>query len=245
MILNYLILFSLLVMSVIKASELFHKANRDLNHSRTEFIKLTKKTHQNGSIGIAAAVLVVMLSALLYFYVSKFKIELQEARFRKNNYLCFNYLNIKTENYMTDMTRFNWLLRGAFATMASGVATAKAKAAFEALKIARNTIHLKYVKDLTKNSYCKNPALSYLKNLPYKSSLALVLETNIDGTTKLRSPQWDVISYSKISGVRFKESFCLKAQWSAKGAFQPDLKIKTEEISMKGLSSLKCLSGFQ
>lgn len=248
MILNYLLSISLLVMSVIKVTDLFHKANNDLNKTRQDFINLTKKHHKDGNVFITAALLTVMISALLYFYLSKFTLELKEANYRKESYLCFNSLNIETENYIYDMTKLNWLLRTSFIAMGTGVLTPKAKVAFEALKKARDARHLYYLKTLARNKQCPSiniNQISYLKNLPFKTQKIILLETNIDGTTILRSQKWDIIQYLPPSGIRLQKSFCLKSSWSAEGEFEPNLKVETEEIPMEGFSKLKCLSGFQ
>jgi hypothetical protein len=229
-------------------TDIFKKSNSDFNQTKKEFIELTKKHHQDGSIALTAAILTVMVSALFYFYLSKFQIEVKEANYRKNSYLCFNYLNIETENYISDMTKFNWLLRTAFIAMSSGVATAKAKLAFEGLKVTRDARHLQYIKRVASNRYCDKKDLSkisYLNNLPYKTKSALLLDTKIDGTTTFRSQQWEVLEYNYPANIRLQKSFCLKASWKVQGEFSPDLKVSTKEIGMEGISKLKCLPGFQ
>lgn len=245
MILTYILTFSLLIMSVIKVVGAMKYADDRLNEKRSKFIEETKKTHQDGSITLMAVLLTFMISSLLMFFAYKFKIELLEARYRKDSYLCFKHLNVETQNYVTDMAKFNWALRIAYAAIFSGVATAKAKAAHQAIDIARNARHFYYIKTLISNQYCKNTIanFSYLKNLPFETNEAYILSTNIDGTSKLRENEWTSTYYKIPNGVRFKNTFCLKATMNAAGAFNPDFKIKTSEISMRGFSQLKCLSG--
>jgi hypothetical protein len=233
-------------MSGMKVAQAFFWADKSLNEKRSKFIEETKKSHIGGNITLMAALLTLMISALLMFFAFKFKIELNEARYRKDSYLCFEFLNIQTENYFRDMVKFNWALRTAFATTFSVVATAEAKAAWEALKIARNARHLYYIKNLISNNYCKKKIsnFSYLQKQPFKTGSAYLLDTNLDGTTKLKEEQWKITYYQKPDGIRLKNSFCLEAQILTKGAFIPDFKIKTREISMAVFSQLKCLSGF-
>jgi hypothetical protein len=192
-----------------------------------------------------AVLLTLMISSLLIFFAYKFKIELNEARYRKDSYLCFQYLNVETQNYVTDMAKFNWGLRTAYAAIFTVVATAQAKAIHQGIVIARNIRHIYYIKNLISNKYCKNAIsnFSYLKNLPFETNQAYILNTNIDATSKLRENEWTTTYYKTPNGVRFKNTFCLKATMTAEGAFNPDFKIKTSEISMRGFSQLKCLSG--
>lgn len=247
MILSYILSFSLLIMSVIRVTNAFFFADKKLNEERSRFIEETKKTHKSGNITLVAALLTLMISALLMFFALKFKVELKEARYRKDSYLCFHYLNIQTENYFSDMVKFNWALRTAFAATFSVVATAEAKATWEALKIARNARHLYYVKNLISNQYCKEKIsnLPYLQKQPFETNRAYLLTTELDGTAKLKEEQWKITYYQKPDGIRLNKSFCLEAEIKAEGAFVPNFKIKTSEISMADFPQLKCLSGFR
>jgi hypothetical protein len=242
MILNYLLSLSILIMSVIKVTDLFLHTNRALDTKRSEFIQLTKKTHQDGSVSLMGALLTVMISALLMFFAYKFKIELKEAQYRKESYLCFHELNITTENYIFDMTALNWSLRTSYAFVVTGVG----EVAHEALILARNARHFYYIKDLAmaKNCNGKTAAVHYLMNLPYKTSGVVLLKTNPDGTTIIRENKWTVTYYKPPIGIRTQKSFCLKADMEIEGSFLPNFKVKTSEISMGGFSKLKCLSGF-
>lgn len=247
MILTYILTFSLLIMSGIKVADAFLWADKSLTDKRLKFVEDTKKSHNGGNITLMAALMTLMISALLMFFAYKFKIELKEARFRKDSYLCFHYLNIQTENYFSDLVKFNWALRTAFAATFSVVATAEAKAAWDALKIARNARHLYYIKTLLSNKYCKEKisTLPYLQKLPFETNKTYLLTTNLDGTAKLKEEKWKITYYQKPDGIRLNKTFCLEAEISAAGAFIPNFHIKTKEISMAGFSQLKCLSGFQ
>lgn len=247
MILSYILAVSLLIMSGIKVVDAFFFADKKLNEKQSSFIQETRKSHQKGNITLIAALFTLMISALLMFFVFKFKVELKEARYRKDSYLCFHYLNIQTENYFSDMVKFNWALRTAFAATFSVVGTAQAEAVWNGLKIARNARHLYYIKNLVSNQYCKGKIsnLPYLQKQPFETNRAYLLSTELDGTAKLKEEQWKITYYQKPDGIRLNKSFCLEAEMFAEGAFIPNFKIKTSEISMAGFSQLKCLSGFR
>lgn len=246
MILNYLLSFSLLIMSVIKVTDLFIHTSKKLDSKRSEFIRETKKTHQTGSITLMGALLTVMMSALLFFFAYKFKVELNEARYRKDSYLCFNHMNIITENYIFDMTKLNIALRAAYLAKFSVVATEIAIAAHKALVIAKNLRHLYYLKTLMTSKYCKSKLAirSYLLNQPYKTTGMTILSSNMDGSTIVRKNKWKVTYYQSPKEIRLKKSFCLQADLELEGSFIPNLKIKTKELPMGVFSKLKCSAGF-
>ena len=247
MILAYILSFSLLIMSVIKVADLFVTGSKNLESIQRDFIKQTRKTHEKGSITLTACVFTVIISALLMFFALKFKTELAETRYRKDSYFCFQYLNIETHNYILDMSKINIALRSAFAALFTVVFTAEAEALFKALKIARDARHLYYIKNLLKNSYCdpKSPAVSYMKNLPFKTTKVVKLVTLIDGTTQVRSHQWSLNYFKFPNGIRLKKAFSLKADLKIEGAFFPNLSIQTKEVAAPDISKLNFLSGFQ
>ena len=244
----YILSLTILITSVIKVTDVFMDLDRDLAAKRSEFIKKTQKLHKNqdGNITLIAALLTLMVSGLLMFFTVKDKVELDEARYRKDSYLCFEYLNNETEFYIEDISKFNILLRVLYAAQFAPNATSAAKAAFETAKITRNARHFYYVKILFNNKWCKDPleSASYIKNFPFEINVAFILQTNIDETTKLKAKSWTVTHYKNPNGIRLKNSFCLKAAMKVKSNLLPDFKIKTAEISMKDFSKLKCLSGF-
>ncbi|MDO9183834.1 MAG: hypothetical protein Q7U04_15575 [Bacteriovorax sp.] len=249
-ILNYLLAISLVILSVVKTADLFIKSDQALTKIQIQFENQTKQKlkaelqSDKGNISLTAAVLTSILALLLLFYVSKMKIEYKEALYRKDSYLCFQYLNIQTEKYIKEISIFNWSLSTAYAAQASGVATAQAIEVFNALTIARNIRHFFYLKNLANNKYCHFPeSLSYLKNTPFQTQSNMALVTNIDETTIVRQNKWSYIYYKKPSGIRLKKSFCLKSEFQIQNAFLPITKILSQEIPILGLSNLKCFSG--
>lgn len=243
MILNYLFAFSILIMSVVKTADIFKKSNSELNRTQKEFIKLTRKKHNSGSISLNGCLFALAFTLLLLFFAQKFKVELKEARYRRDSYLCMNYLNVKTQNYIFDMTAFNWSLRSAYAiAIATG---GEAMAIFKGIVVARNLRHLSFLKDLFTYKYCsKEMSFIYLKSLPYKTKFPVLLQTNIDETTQIRESKWTYNLMKNPAGIRFKNSFCLQSTYQMDGVFVPNTVVQTREISNGGISKLKCLSGF-
>ncbi len=249
MILTYLLSFSILIVSVIKMTDTMIELDNKLKIKREEFIKKTKSIHKNqkGNITVLGASLTVIVSAFLLFLIEKHSIELKEAKFRKESYLCMAYLNQATKSYVSAMTKYNWVLRGLFITRASGVGSAEAEIAIEATKKIRQLHHLNYLKNLTYNSYCKSASMSfsYLKNLPYQTKPNTTLKTQIDETTILGAQKWTVTLLKMPKGIRLKNTFCLKTQFELSSAFSSKLIINTSEIPLVALPGLSCLSGPQ
>lgn len=251
MILVYIMSFSVLITSGIYVSEAIIKADEKLHEKQQVFIKKTRSFHQKqnndkGNITITALALTLIISLFFSYLALKMKVELKEVHYRKDSYLCFGYLNAETKKYINDMGKFNWGLRTLYAAQFSGIATAKAKIAFDAAKIARDIRHFSYVKNLLHNKYCKSKtdSLSFIKNFPFEMNRLFMLVTNIDATTILRKQQWKNTIYKNPAGIRLAKSFCLQASYQAKSAMTPDLKIETSEYPIKGFSKLKCSSGF-
>lgn len=247
-ILTYLLALSLTVISVVKTTELFHLSDKKLGEIKSDFIKQTRDMHSNqkGSITFVAVLFVLIVSALLYFYVGKMQIEYKEAVYRKDSYLCFRFLNKKTESYINEMAKFNIALRAAFLAKSTVVDAGAGEVAFRALIYTRNARHFYYLKELVSNNYCeKSDSLNYLTQLPFQTNTSGTLETNIDETTLVRSNQWTSTIYKVPRGIRLKKSFCLKTEFQIKGAFFPNLKMSSEEVPVEDTSSLKCLSGSQ
>ncbi len=245
-ILSYLIALTLVLVSVVKTTDLFITSDKALSKIENQFISKTQKVHNNekGNISLAAAILTTILTALFMFYLIKMKIEYKEALYRKESYLCFHYLNVETQKYIKEMSFFNWSIRTAFAAKNTVVDGVSGEVIFRALTIARNLRHYNYLKKMAKNKFCKVPeTISYLKNTPYKIDLAGVLETNLDETTIVRQNQWVNVFYKNPEGIRLKKSFCLKTEFQMEGAFSPSSKVETSEVEIRGLSSLKCFSG--
>lgn len=245
-ILTYIIALSITVASVVQTTGLFYKSDRNLQEVQQNFIQKTRNLHKNekGSMTFVAITLVLIISAMLYFYVSKMSIEYKEAVYRKDSYLCQRYLNQTTKSYIGQISKFNTALRTAFAAKNTIVNGVSGEVVFRGLVYARNARHFYYLKQLVDNKYCSpdNSAV-YLAQLPFETKATGILDTNIDETTKVRKDQWTNVIYRNPSGIRLKKSFCLKTSFQIKGAFFPDLKMSSEEISVGGMSSWKCLSG--
>lgn len=247
-ILTYLIALSLTIASVVQTTGLFYKSDQKLQQIQQNFIEKTQKLHRNekGSVTFVAITLVLLISAMLYFYVSKMSIEYKEAVYRKDSYLCQRFLNQKTRSYISQMSKFNTALRTAFAARHTVVGGVSGEAVFRGLVYARNARHFYYLKQLVNNKYCTSDnAASYLANLPFETTAAGPLVTHIDETTKVRKDQWTTVIYRNPSGIRLRKSFCLKTRFQVKNAFFPDLKMNSEEIPAEVTSSWKCLSGAQ
>lgn len=249
MILNYLMAISLIILSVVKTTDLFIQSNKKLEKIELLFINQTRdllksSKNEKGNISLIAALFTTLLSFLLYFYMIKMKIEFQEAKYRSDSYLCFKYLNQETKKYINEMAFYNWSLRAAFSAQASGIATAEAIQIFKSLTSIRNTRHFYYLKKLSKNKYCQLPeTFSYLKNAPFKTQFNMALITNIDETTIIRQKKWSNIYYKKPLGIRLKKSFCLKSEFQIENIFTPNISNSLKEIPVAGLSNLKCLAG--
>ncbi len=245
-ILTYLLALSITVLSVVKTTGLFYESDRKLGKIQKTFIEKTQALHNNqkGNITFVALCLVLIISAMLYFYVNKMSIEYKEAVYRKDSYLCFRFLNEKSKDYIKEMAKFNLALRAAFAARNTIVNGVSGEVAFKALTYSRNIRHYYYLKQFAKNNRCgSTDSLSYLKNLPFLTSSTGALETNIDETTQVRQMQWTNTIYKIPKAIRKKNSFCLKTTFQMKNAFFPDLKMNSEEIPAGGMPFLKCFSG--
>lgn len=245
-ILNYLVAFSMVLISVVKTADIFMLSDKALVDLQKKFTKTTREliAPPKGSVSLTAAVLTALLSMLLLFYVSKMKIEYAEAVYRSENYLCIRYLNVKTKKYIKEMSIFNWALRSAFLAKSSTVAGVQGEVVWKGLVLARNVRHFNYIKNMTKNKYCQFPeTASYLKNPPFKLKKTLELEVLIDGTTSLRENQWSYTYTKSPTGIRLKKSFCLKSTFQVKNAFTPKTDYQSQEIPIAGMQALKCLSG--
>lgn len=245
-ILTYLIALSITFVSVVKTTGLFYESDKKLSKIQKTFIEKTQALHNNdkGSITLVAIVLVLIVSAMLYFYVTKMSIEYKEALYRKDSYLCFRSLNQKSKDYIQEMAKFNLALRAAFAARNTVVNGISGEVVFKALTYSRNLRHINYLKNLVSAKHCdSSDPLTYLKNLPFKTSPIGALTTNIDETTQVRQMQWTNSIYKKPIGIRLKKSFCLHTTFHLKGAFFPDLKMNSEEIPAEGMPFSKCFSG--
>lgn len=245
-ILNYLLAFTLILLSVVKTADLFIISDKALTKIENKFVDKTRALHKNekGNISLTAAALTTILSVLLLFYLTKMKLEYKEALYRKESYLCFHYLDVETQKYIKEMAIFNWSLRSAFAARSTVVNGVEGEVIFKALTIARNVRHFIYLKKIAKNKYCQLPeTFSYLKNTPYKIREIGALETNLDETSIVRQNKWSYQIIKNPSGIRLSKSFCLISDFQMEGAFSPQSSFQSSEAPIKDLSNLKCFFG--
>lgn len=249
-IINYFLALAIILLSVVKTADLFIQSDKALTKKVQQFEghtqNLLKKNNESekGNISLVAAVFTTLLSLTLLFFITKMKVEYREAVYRKESYLCFQFLNRETQKYIKEMALFNWALKSAFIAQSSGVATAEAISLFKALTFTRNLRHLNYLKKLTINPYCQMPeTFSFLKNIPFKTNPSLMLLTNIDQTSIIRLKKWTTTYYKNPKGIRLKKSFCLKSEFQIENSFTPYTTYSSKEIAAGVLSSLKCFSG--
>ncbi len=249
-ILSYLLGFSLVLLSAVQTADLFIRSDRALQKIEIEFVEYTKlllktpKNKQKGSLTLAAALITALLSLTLLFFVTKMKIEYKEALYRKDSYLCFHYLNVKTQKYIDEMANFNVALTAAYLALHIAVATAEATEAFRVLILTRNIRHFVYINSLIQNSNCKKlEGQNFLKNTPFKIQPNFALITKSDETSIVRQKEWSNTYFKRPSGIRLKKAFCLKSYFSIYSAYLPQTKVNLTEIPIVDLSSSNCFSG--
>ena len=250
MIITYLISFSILIVSVIKMTDTVLSLDQKHQKIKEEFVQKTRSTlskikNDKGNMTIMGAMLTFILSGFIIFLIYKHDLELKESKYRKESYLCMTYLNIETEKYVSAMSKFNWVFRGLFISLAAGVNTPQIKLIIESTKKIRLARHIAYLKNLKSNKFCNSfeLSLSYLSHLPYKTNNLLYLETEFDESTILGEKKWTVILFKKPKGIRLKKSFYLKTYFSLESSFSSNLKVETSEIPIVDLSDLNSLSG--
>lgn len=236
MIINYLVGIAFIALSVGSFSKIFIKEDKEINKVRESFIKKTRNSHR-GSISLVGACFCLILTFFMLFLLQKMRIEFNEAKYRKESYICFHYLNQLTKKYVNEMGHFNKSLAATFAAQMAPGAGAISKAAHNTLIITRNIRHLFYVKDYIKNSYCKDQLeyVTYFKNWPFKQSTLLKLQTNFDGSAIINKNKWTTSFTKKPKGIRLKNAFILKAEHSATNSYFPNYKITTQEKSRDSL----------
>lgn len=195
--------------------------------------------NNRGNVSLMGASFTGILSLFLLFLVLKMQIEYQEAKYRKNSYLCMKYLVTKTNNYVSEMTKLNWSLRAAYIAQSSVVASEEAIIVFKGLVLYRNALHLSYVKNLISNNYCTYPeSRDFVKNLPYQTKSIFILDTLIDETSKLRNAEWTNLITIFPKRIRANHQFTLSIHYSMENPFLPKLKYSSKEVGKMGLLSL-------
>jgi hypothetical protein len=242
-IVNYLLSISLVVISVVKTAEIFLKSDKYLQKVQKEFVTRTIKSNR-GNISLVGATLVLIVSALLIFLITKMQIEYKEALYRKDSYLCSHYLNSKTINYIKKIAQFNNLLRVAFLATTVSPDKISAQSTFGTLKLLRDGEHYLYLKNITFSPYCSSKErLAYWNHLPFKVSASMALETLIDQTTIAKEKKWTITTMKPPMGIRFKKAFCLQSKFTIQGVFFPNTKLESQEFGFEDSVKLKCLSG--
>jgi hypothetical protein len=236
---------SLILISVVKTAEIFIVSDKELRKKQERFISATRKTleHRNekGNISLIGATFTVILSGLLLFFITKMQLEYREAVYRQESYLCFGYLNKKTKDYITEMSRFNIALRTAFAARNTVVNGVEGEAIFKTLALLRDARHLNYMKNISFNKYCHLPeTIFYLEKTPFELTATGTLATNIDETSIVREKKWTNQIVKIPHAIRLKKAFCLTATFEISGAFFPDVKMASAEAPLTDLSNLKC-----
>ena len=248
-ILSYILALSMIILSVVKTTEIFIMSNKSLEKIETQFVDQTKRlikqtAKENGNISLTAACMTVLLSFLLLFFVKKMEINFQESKYRKDSYLCVKFLNTKTMKYISDMVHYNWLLRSSFIAVNSGIASVEAEEVFRTFTVLRNLKHYNYLKEIGINNFCKTQEpLSYIQNLPFKTQSPMVLETKLDQTVIIRRNKWTYVYYKLPKGIRIKKSFCLTSNFFIENEFFPKNYYGSTEVPLEDLSNLKCSSG--
>ncbi|MBP9680614.1 MAG: hypothetical protein KBD76_04330 [Bacteriovorax sp.] len=250
LILDYLVVISIIVISVVKTADLFILSDHALSKRQKLFIEKTRSYHKSmqknkqGNISLVSAILMVILSAFFLFSLTKMKLEFNEALYRKESYLCFHFLNVETAKYIKEMAYFNWSLRAAFLAKNTIVNGVSGESIFQSLKSLRNARHLLYLQKMAINSFCHLPeTLSYYRNIPFQTQASGVLATRPDETTIPRQNKWTLFYYKRPRAIRLTKSFCLKSELSIQNAFTPDLQEQTSEVGFKDLLFLKCSFG--
>lgn len=195
--------------------------------------------NETGSISLLGATLTAILSLFLLFLVLKMQIEYKEAQYRKESYLCFKYLTTKTESYVSQMTKFNWALRTAYAAKLSVAGTEEAEVIFKNLVLFRNAGHISYVKNLLHNKYCSfSSSRDFVKNQPFKINNLFALETAFDETTKIRAHEWENTVSISPKKIRVSKIFLIKVDFTIEDPFYPNLKYRSKEVGRVDLLSL-------
>lgn len=234
MIISYLLGISFIVISTFSFCKIFIKEDREITKIENSFIKKTKNSlsSQRGSISLVGASFCLILTFFILFLANKMRVEFYEAKYRKESYLCFHYLNGQTTKYVKEMGHFNKVLLASTLAMAFPPTTAKAKIVHDATKWTRNLRHIFYLTTFRSNEYCSNTLenLVYLKNWPFKLNKTFLLKENFDGSSIVRKEKWSV-SYRKLpKRIRLKKSFALKASFELNDPYLPTLRLQTQEI---------------
>lgn len=245
MILNYILSFSIFIISAGSLAELFIHSSLKNTKQQTEFIKHTKQKIDQKGIGTFLGLTTLLLfSSFFYFYLLLSTTQFKEIRNRKDIYLCSKkYLEL-TNSYTNAISKINIAFDALNVASATGLATPESEATRKALKLAQAGIHVSYLKNINSIKYCSiESRAQFMLNLPYETSKAFFLETAIDGKTKVREKKWE-LKISKIEkGIRYKHLFYLDLLLNLESIYSCKLTSTIKEVNLLDLSNLKPLSG--
>jgi hypothetical protein len=124
------------------------------------------------------------------------------------------------------------------------LATAEAETTRKALKIAQAGLHVSYLKKIQANQYCSIESKTlFMLNQPYETSKVVLLDTTLDGKTKLRKDTWNLMISKIEKGIRFKHLFYLDLKVELESIYQSAIKTTIAEKEIKDSLNLKPLFG--
>jgi hypothetical protein len=180
--------------------------------------------NKDGSITFVGIAIMLILSSLLIISLKKMDAINKSIRNRSQTYLCFKYLIVETDNYITKMAYLN----RAIATLYPLTFTPEAAAAEIAIKTAITSqyiTHFSYLKNISKNRYCSfYQATNFVTNIPF-----LISKRSINQTAKIRRNRWIITVTSK------KIKLILRGQYRLKNRFTKKAKLKVKEINKEEL----------
>jgi hypothetical protein len=245
MILNYLLSLCIFILSAGSLAELFIHSSLKNTKQHSDFIKTTKEKIKDKGFGTLMGITFLLLfSSFFYFYLLLSTTQNKEIKNRKDIYLCAKkYIN-STNSYINAISKLNIAFDALNLASATGLATAEAEATRKALKLAQAGIHVSYLKKIQSSPYCsiENKTL-FMLNLPYETSKVVLLNTTLDGKTKLRKDTWN-LKISKIeNGIRIKHLFYLELKVELESIYQSTIKTTIAEKEIVDSLNLKPLFG--
>jgi hypothetical protein len=210
--------------------------------------------NNKGSTSLIGLSFTLLFSLFLIFYLQKLKLEHQELKYRTQAYLCYQYLNNETLNYIDSIGSFNQAIRVLFMGEITIILASESYEAINELKMLRKLAHLSYLKNISANTKCEfKQAKDYIINLPYKMTSPIEFEEIFDGTTILKSNIWNnhiknfmnkgkqclsnrnKIFFKKLSRHQFKKSLFRK---KANGFFELEALFYTSILLLMTLTYL-------
>lgn len=194
-------------------------------------LRATIINNQKGSISLIALIIIPFLLLLTLSVINTLQTNFLEMRNRAETYLCMNYQNKITADYLKTMANMNKVIVAAFASSHLPPPVGpKAKIALEILAQSQNLYHVSFLKKKTTYKYCKLPMhISYLKTSPYKTNGTLFfLKRNLNRSAELKEEKWTNYIISK--NLR-REKIILKTDFYVSSSFTTKIKFQTQELS--------------